>query len=393
MKRILCLLLMGFMLCSLVSCSGESGNLVIVSGELDGVDDGFIISIGSTKGRLFHSIQTDTVVNGRFRFTFIDSLDWAKPMNIVGKSDRVSMTSVDVWIVPGARIEVKGEGKIVSSWVISSDIPEQVEQSAYNICTRGNDGIIEKAMMEIDFYYDEIGRSQGRRSDLRASIDSLYTIVDSVKVDAIMAEINLMDANRTYSALWMKKLEEYASSFRRMNLDDAYIEKMMSMYESMSDELRQSDAGLTIKTGLYPPKELQAGDEIIDADMWDVDGKMHRLEYYKGKYLLLDFWSIGCPSCLASFQEMREITSEYSESLTIVGISSDSKEVWERASNEKGITWISLNDLKGDKGIRFDYGIRAIPYYVLVSPDGKVITSWAGYGDGVIRHKIKEYME
>jgi hypothetical protein len=44
------------------------------------------------------------------------------------------------------------------------------------------------------------------------------------------------------------------------------------MYESMSDELRQSNAGLTIKTGLYPPTELQAGDEIIDADMWDADG-------------------------------------------------------------------------------------------------------------------------
>ena len=392
MKRILYCALTA-LVCCLSACVGsESGDRVVVVGYIDGVDDGSVVGIGMVRGRMFEYLDTDTLVDGRFEFTFTDTASMAKAMNIVGKSDGFSGVSTDVWVVPGARIQVSGNGMMVSSWVVSSDVEEQREQILYDVRGAKNKRVIGSAMMDIEVCYDEMGDSREDSRGLRARIDSLNAVVDSVSRDVIMGEIDMMYENRTYSVLWMGKLERYSHDAKLVKLSDVYVEKLIDMYLNLSDELRESDAGLRVKVSLFPPKEVSVGDDLIDADMWDTEGKMRRLEHFRGRFVLLNFWAEWCPNCTIAFHEMREITSEYGERLTIVDISSDDKAVWEKVSVEKDITWVSLNDLKGDRGIRFDYGISGIPYFVLISPEGKALTSWAGYGDGVIRKKIDEHI-
>jgi hypothetical protein len=36
--------------------------------------------------------------------------------------------------------------------------------------------------------------------------------------------------------------------------------------------------------------------------------------------------------------------------------------------------------------------VRGIPHYVLISPEGKVVDSWSGYGKGSLLRKIRSYM-
>ncbi|WP_230584202.1 peroxiredoxin family protein, partial [Bacteroides fragilis] len=46
-----------------------------------------------------------------------------------------------------------------------------------------------------------------------------------------------------------------------------------------------------------------------DTELSNIDGNHHRLSDYKGKYLLLDFWSRSCGHCIESLPEM-EILSD-----------------------------------------------------------------------------------
>ena len=63
--------------------------------------------------------------------------------------------------------------------------------------------------------------------------------------------------------------------------------------------------------------------------------------------------------------EMGELASTYKDKLNIVSISTDNKNVWERASKEHPMTWDNWNDLKGNAGIYAQYDQRGIPNYTL----------------------------
>jgi hypothetical protein len=63
-----------------------------------------------------------------------------------------------------------------------------------------------------------------------------------------------------------------------------------------------------IHTQVYPPHILQVGEEAIDAELIDMQGQKHHLSEMfgqPGRYVLLDFWSLGCYPCRISEPEMR----------------------------------------------------------------------------------------
>ena len=51
---------------------------------------------------------------------------------------------------------------------------------------------------------------------------------------------------------------------------------------------KKTDSGKTIHTCLFPPVVVNEGDEMVDADLFDLEGKIHHLADYKGKYMLVD---------------------------------------------------------------------------------------------------------
>lgn len=94
---------------------------------------------------------------------------------------------------------------------------------------------------------------------------------------------------------------------------------------------------------------------------------------YKGKYVLLDFWASWCAPCRASFPGVAGIYAKYkTKNFTVLGISLDRKEdAWRKALSEEKCTWPQVVDLKGD--VAHKYAVVAIPFMVLVGPDGKII--------------------
>ena len=130
---------------------------------------------------------------------------------------------------------------------------------------------------------------------------------------------------------------------------------------------------------------------MADAELVDPDGETHRLSEYLGKYVLLDFWSFGCGPCLQSLPELKAVSESYRDRLTVISITSDPKNQWETASKEHGITWVNLN-ASDDPAVGDRYGVNGIPHQVIISPEGIILDSWAGYGQGLLEQRLKIHL-
>ena len=131
---------------------------------------------------------------------------------------------------------------------------------------------------------------------------------------------------------------------------------------------------------------LQVGEKAVDAELFDMQGNKHRLyeAFADGRYVLLDFWNLGCGACRQSESELLEVYERMKGRLEIVGINLDSIPRWQNHEWNKNIVWKNWNDGKGYKGgIKSHYyDWNAAPFYVLLSPDGRILWEMAGYGAG-----------
>ncbi len=137
--------------------------------------------------------------------------------------------------------------------------------------------------------------------------------------------------------------------------------------------------------------EFSVGSTIPDFTLPDQNGKMVSVKDFRGKYLLIDFWASWCGPCL---REMPNVVKLYKEckgkNFEILGISLDKdKEAWTASVKKNGMKWVQVSDLKmwGTEPVRL-CNVRAVPYTVLIDPDGKVVALGLR-GEELIK-KVKE---
>ncbi|GAB4489513.1 MAG: thioredoxin-like domain-containing protein [Raineya sp.] len=120
------------------------------------------------------------------------------------------------------------------------------------------------------------------------------------------------------------------------------------------------------------PKETQ----------WLNSSQNYRLEDFRGKIVLLDFWTYGCVNCYHILPYLKKLEQEFKNDLIVLGIHSAKFEA-EKASAQiqkavakYGITHPILND--HDSKIWDSYAIKAWPTLVLIDPKGKIVLQRSG---------------
>lgn len=104
-------------------------------------------------------------------------------------------------------------------------------------------------------------------------------------------------------------------------------------------------------------------------------GQKVSLEGLRGRYVLLDFWALGCPPCLDEFPVLRQLhDSTDREDFEIIGIIYPGREDQIREIiSAYGIDWPQIMSDKDTNDITGRYGISYFPTTYLIGPDGVII--------------------
>lgn len=142
-------------------------------------------------------------------------------------------------------------------------------------------------------------------------------------------------------------------------------------------------------SSVKPDKERHPAPEFA---LKDADGKTVRLEEYKGKVVLLDFFATWCGPCKIETPWLVELQKEYgSQGLQVVGIAMDDsgKDDIEKFAKDMGVNYPVL---LGKEAVGDAYGgVPALPESFFIGRNGKIVERIIGLkGRGEIEDAIKK---
>ena len=375
-----------------------------IEGTLVGVPDSTVISLYQDNGDLLEEVQSDTVVGGRFCFG--DTLSTPRSVWLLCVAPGFPSNYLEVCVAPGERVQVTGHDKLINLWEVQSNLIEQAELNGFTDCAR--DLLRQQTLCSLqrDSLMQALMNVQQAGTLDMATFQQINGLSDSLQRLFFRLEYQIswktVAYMRTvpYSGLWMDKLLQQAELVRNASTGDlfkdfqALEQPVKELYDALPDSVKQTVDARRIYNLLYPPRLVEVGNAMADGPLYDSEGKEHHLAEFKGKYILLDFWSRGCGPCLQSIPELERISTVYADRLAVISISSDPEEVWKAFLKEKGLKGHQWNELRNDGGgLASAYNVRGIPHYVLIAPDGKVAAMWSGYGKGSLERKMKESLK
>lgn len=357
----------------LVSCKKMDHYEIV--GIVRNVPNNTIINLFEISDNVGSMVATDTIINGEFRFVGTLSSRPTK-MNLM-ILDRLNFAGSCTFWVDHAKIKITGTDKYLSTWNVSSNLPEQKVTNLFNTKTEAQMRIIDS--LSLTRMADQ--RNRELQISITHRIDSISKLMHRAKFELLKKNINsLTSLNELYQIAESSSVDK---------------QEIRTLFEKFDDKYKNTLLGEGILAKLDKPVPPKIGDKAVDLKLFDINGKSAKLSDFSGKYILLDFWSLACYPCLLAAPELREINEVYKDFLTIVGISMDvNHELWTQATNRDSITWNNLSDGKGSyAGASVLYGISGMPTYILINPQDTIVERWVGFSNGIFKEKLNRYIE
>lgn len=134
---------------------------------------------------------------------------------------------------------------------------------------------------------------------------------------------------------------------------------------------------------------VKVGDTLKVEDSWVINSGKEQISYsdFKGKWLLIDFWSTGCKPCIKDFPKLAKFYKAHKDDINVIAVSVDKTfEVYQKSAHRYkielphyfgGFTYanaifnLNITTAESEKGGLKFYTIT--PQYVLINPEGKII--------------------
>lgn len=219
--------------------------------------------------------------------------------------------------------------------------------------------------LRVPFYYENIKNYTSSLTVLKVPAPEQQKAVDSLLVQ--VGTDNPLHHSTLVAAMF-GSMNRNNKLF--VNLGQRYLNQYKGKNAMLDQFVIQQVAALKGPLGV--------GDEAIDLKAATPEGNMYSLESMRGKYVLIDFWASWCGPCRRENPNVVRLYNQYKDKgFDILGVSLDNnKEKWIAAIAKDQLTWKHISDLKGwASQLAKPYGVRGIPYTVLVDPNGQIIAT------------------
>ena len=381
------------------ACSDVPKSGAVIMGELSGFapDDSITVFLMHSAGQAGRSIMSDTLKNGHFIFR-LDSLTGEKHYSLslvrtYKDSDSYDMLGYgpDLYLEPGALVSIKGEGRYLPIARVSSPVKDQklrqrfISKMSQDDWKMSQDLFLDYYALLNDYYYGS-DTTRAYKESLKRKMTENMAATDSVGMLLTEQKLEIMETE-PFGEYALTELCSIASFVSSGHKDfPKYRETVTGLANRLTEEQKQTRQGKEILSYLQQVTKVSVGDTVPGHEYVDADGGKHYLSELRGKWLLLDFWSLGCGPCVRAAKELRQLSNEIDgKNLQLVSISVDVEEGWKEASELHRITWTNWRDPMGQAGSIRAYNQNGIPVFVLVDPEGIIKDIQLGHYDGLLR--------
>jgi len=175
-------------------------------------------------------------------------------------------------------------------------------------------------------------------------------------------------------------------ALKRLTCDAAVDASLFKLPSEGLREVRQLSSWNASKI-----RKLLAGKPAPELNVTDIQGKPVTLAAYKGKTVLLDFFTTWCPPCRADGPSLDKLYKKYGErDLMIVGISlGEERAIVEKFLKERPHLYPIV--LSAENEMARPYQIALLPTYIVIDGNGNVAAAVEGdQGFGQLRRLLKK---
>lgn len=185
-----------------------------------------------------------------------------------------------------------------------------------------------------------------------------------------------------------KRLSDIKTELTEFYASNAEIDTLITNGATKSLEPMVESYKRYIGDAITLKNELPKGaDSPTFEDYENFDGSTTSLADLKGKYVYIDVWATWCGPCKAEIPALKEIEKEYHDkNIQFVSMSIDddrthggswdkAREDWKAMVKDKELGGVQIFAPKGwQSEFVQNYKINGIPRFILIDPDGKVVT-------------------
>lgn len=149
-----------------------------------------------------------------------------------------------------------------------------------------------------------------------------------------------------------------------------------------------------IRKNVRVMQPLTSGNPAMDFEILDSDGNAAGLKDFSGKYLLIDVWSTTCSPCIREIPRLHDIKYELEgHNLEIIAICLSDEDPWKNKMKELGIPAEGQFRVEGGWGSQFSKNyvkFSGVPVYLIIDPEGKIVTARAPYPSKGLKEVLEE---
>ena len=254
--------------------------------------------------------------------------------------------------------------------------------------------LIDNKQKEYSYYYPFIALAR----DGQVTEDVDYTaFVAANSPDALQLEDqqSVFNAVAAYAA-GLKNLplvpavELAGSTFQDASRNNFFMTSLLQNYLSLGNTKDAKEAYALYTARCQDPQyigqiadlyeatvTLAPGSEAPEIEMEDPSGAKVLLSSLRGQVLYIDFWATWCGPCQGEIPHMAKLAEKYAgnKKIRFVSISLDEdKEAWKKQIDEEKPAWAQyVLTEKGQEDVAQRYKISAIPRFILLDKDGKIL--------------------